>query len=297
MLTLLNEVSLHQKERLAYLELRVFFVGELRRVDIESRFGVKPAAASRDLALYRECAPNNLVYDQLARCYRPGDSFVPLFPFQGDRVLTWLLQGFGDGLELKLRSTAPCEGPGNLFKPDLNLLGTLTRAMCARQAVQVEYLSLSSGAKVREIVPLALADNGQRWHVRAFDRENQRFGDFVITRLRHVCPLNGPILEHELLAADQQWVRMVDLALVPHPSLKWPAAIEADYGMNQGVLHVRVRAALCGYVLRRWMVDASPDHHLDPSTHHLWLSNPATLYGVESAAFAPGYSNVGRVAS
>lgn len=288
MLSTLTEVSQHQKERLAFLELRAFFVGELRRADIESRFGVKPAAASRDLALYRESAPGNLLYDRLGRCYRPSASFAPLFPFQSDRVLSWLLQGFGDGLELKLKSAAPCEGPGSLFKPNLNILGALTRAMCAQQAVQVEYLSLSSGAKAREIVPVALADNGQRWHVRAFDRQNQRFGDFVITRLRHVSPIDGPVLEHERLAADQQWVRMVDLALVPHPGLKWPAAIEADYGMDQGVLHVKTRAALCGYLLRRWMVDASPDHHLDPSTHHLWLSNPATLYGVESAALAPG---------
>jgi len=35
-------------------------------------------------------------------------------------------------------------------------------------------------------------------------------------------------------------------------------------------------------------VDASPDHRLDHSIHHLWLRNPQTLYGVESAALAPG---------
>lgn len=289
----LREVSQHQKERLAFLELRAFFVGELRRADIENRFGVKPAAASRDLALYRNFAPDNLVYDQLVRCYRPSDSFIPLFPFQGERVLSWLLQGFGDGLEHKIKAAAPCEGPGSLFKPNLSLLAALTRAMCAQQAVQIDYLSLSSGVKSRAIVPVALADNGQRWHVRAFDRDNQRFGDFVITRIKGVNPLHGPVLEREKLAADEQWVRMVDLALVPHPGLNWPEAIAADYGMTEGLLHVKTRAALAGYVLRRWMVDASPDHSLDPRVHHLWLSNPATLYGVESAALAPGYPVAG----
>ena len=49
-----------QRERLAFLELRAFFTGELRRSDIEARFGIKPAASSRDLALYREIAPENL---------------------------------------------------------------------------------------------------------------------------------------------------------------------------------------------------------------------------------------------
>ncbi len=46
------------------------------------------------------------------------------------------------------------------------------------------------------------------------------------------------------------------------------------------------------YVLRRWSVDASPDHSLDPASHHLWLRNTPTLYGVESASLAPGSSGV-----
>lgn len=61
-----NAVSQTQRERLAYIELRVFFVGEVRRPDIEARFGIKPAAASRDLTAYKELAPDNLEYDTLA---------------------------------------------------------------------------------------------------------------------------------------------------------------------------------------------------------------------------------------
>ena len=114
-----DDLSQNQKERLAFLELKLYFSGELRRSDIECRFGVKPAAASRDLALYREWAAQNIEYDQLARCYRPTRGFVPLFPFQPDRVLSWLSQGFGDGLELKLKTLAPYEGPGQLFRPCL----------------------------------------------------------------------------------------------------------------------------------------------------------------------------------
>ena len=58
--------------------------------------------------------------------------------------------------------------------------------------------------------------------------------------------------------------------------------------MKNGVLKVRARAALAGYVLRRWTVDATPDHSLDVASHHLWLRNTPALYGVESAALAPG---------
>jgi WYL domain len=281
-------LSQTQRERLAFLELRAFFTGELRRGDIEARFGVKPAAASRDLSTYREMAPENLDYDPVGRCYRPGVEFKPVHEFNAERVLAWLLQGFGDGLDLGLKQAAPCEGPGQLVHPDMHVLGAITRAICARRAVRINYLSLSSGSKRREIVPVALADNGLRWHVRSFDRDRRRFSDFVLTRIAKAEHIEGDVHERELLAADEQWARMVDLEIVPHPGVRQPKAVEADYGMRDGVLKIKTRAALAGYVLRRWSIDASPDHRLDASSHHLWLRNTPTLYGVESAALAPG---------
>lgn len=287
------DVSQTQRERLAFLELRAFFSGELRRGDIEARFGVKPAAASRDLSSYRDIAPDNLNYDALARCYRPAPTFKPVFEFSTERVLAWLLKGFGDGLDLKLRQVAPCEGPGQLVKPDLEVLATITRSLVARKAVRVNYLSLSSGSKRRELVPVALADNGLRWHVRAFDRERDRFGDFVLTRIAKAQEVDGEVLDAEQIGADEQWARIVDLEIVPHPGITWPKAVEADYAMTDGVLRIKSRAALAGYVLRRWNIDSSPDHRLDAASHHLWLKNTRTLYGVESAALAPGHASDG----
>ena len=66
---------------------------------------------------------------------------------------------------------------------------------------------------------------------------------------------------------------------------------------QNGCLRIKARAALAGYVLRRWNVDASPDHRLDPAAHQLWLRNTQTLYGVESAALAPGYGEVRQSAA
>ncbi|KVH40799.1 WYL domain-containing protein [Burkholderia cepacia] len=288
-------VSQAQRERLAFLELRAFFIGELRRGDIEIRFGIKPAAASRDLSVYREVAADNLTYDAVARCYRPTNRFKPVYEFRTERVLAWLLNGFGDGLELGLRQATPCEGPGQLIRLDMGVLATITRALCAKRPIRIDYLSLSSGEKRRDIVPVALADNGLRWHVRAFDRERQRFSDFVLTRITKVQELDGEVEQHELLAADEQWARIVDMELVPHPGARWPEAIEADYAMSEGVLRIKTRAALAGYLLRRWTIDSSPDHRMDPASHHLWLRNTPALYGVESATLAPGVAFVAEV--
>ena len=286
----LAELPQAQRERLAHLELRAFFTGECRRSDIETRFGVKPAAATRDFGAYRELASGNLEYDPVSRCYRPSQGFKPLFGFSTERVLSWLLQGFGDGLDLRLKKATPCEGPGNLVRPNLDILAAITRALYAKKPLKITYISLSSGPSTRVVVPVALADNGLRWHVRAFDRANSRFSDFVLTRIIKTKDVHENAEEHELLAADEQWARIVDFEIVPHPGVKWPAAVESDYSMESGVLKLRTRAALAGYLLRRWSVDTSFLHTLDPASHHLWLRNLQTLYGVESAVMAPGYA-------
>jgi len=56
--------------------------------------------------------------------------------------------------------------------------------------------------------------------------------------------------------------RIVELDLVHHPRLSRPEIIRMDYGMTDGSIRTRVRAAVAGYVLLRWSVDASPDHSL-----------------------------------
>ncbi|MBP6702583.1 MAG: WYL domain-containing protein [Vicinamibacteria bacterium] len=281
-------VSQAQRERLAYIEMRAWFVGEVRRPDIEARFGVKPAAASRDLTAYRDMAPRNLEYDSAARCYRPSSAFKPVFGFSVDRVLSWLQTGFGDGLDPRPKKPAPCEGPGGMGQPHLDVLAAVSRAICAGRVLRISYLSVSSGRSARIVVPVALADTGVRWHVRAFDRRNRRFSDFALRRIEKAEILDERASEGETLDCDEQWTRIVDLELAPHPRAKWPEGIVADYGMEGGILRTRIRAALAGYFLHRWQVDCTPDHRMDPVEHHLWLKNPETLYGVDSAALAPG---------
>ena len=286
----LNSLSQAQRERLFYIEVKAFFCGDLTRADIERRFGVRPAASARDLSSYKRLAPNNLVYNAALRNYTPTERFDPLFEHSAERVLAWFRDGFGDSMDLKIQRTVPCEAASDLVKPDLERLAVLTRAIAGRKQVKVSYLSLTSGASNKTLSPLALADTGQRWHLRAYDCERERFADFSITRIVKAKPVDIDIPLNQRIEADVQWARVVHLELVPHPGVEYPEAIEADYQMTDGVLALDMRAPLVGYALRRWAVDCTPKHGLDPKQHHLYLKNPQTLYGVESAALAPGYT-------
>ena len=78
-------------------------------------------------------------------------------------------------------------------------------------------------------------------------------------------------------------------ALIPHPRVEHSEAIESDYQIKDGMLVPDIYAPLFGYALRRWAVDCSLKHRLDSKQHHLYLKNPQTLYGVESATLAPGH--------
>lgn len=286
----LVELAQSQRDRLAFIELRVRFVGDIRRQDLVERFAIQSAAATRDLALYRELAPGNIDYDSKVKAYVLGADFRSLFEYPAERVMSWLTQAFGDGEPLQLKTWVPSEIPSRLTHPDLDVLANVTRAIHQGCLLAVEYHSISSGKSKREIVPFALIDTGLRWHVRAFDRKTQEFRDFVITRIKRPRLLKEQLpAPHELSDQDIQWTRIVELELVPHPDQPHPEITEMDYGMQAGVLPMKLRAATAGYVLRKWSVDCSPDHSLRGPENRLWLRDHLAIYGVKNATLAPGY--------
>lgn len=284
---ILASLPASQIERLAFIEARLFFLGELRRPDVAARFSVASIQASRDIAVYKQAAPGNLTYDYGAKIYLPSAKFKLLFEQTPGRVMFWLQSGLGDGLPHP--QGLPTASVSSLNMPKLGELAMVTRAIYREQVLDVTYVSLSSGNKRRQIVPHALVDNGQRWHVRAYDRVNKRFSDFVITRISAAKVMaKNQVMRYETPDADIQWHQTVELHLIPHPKLKHKAAVKADYGMKAGVLKVKCRAAVAGYALRRWGVDCSPGHSLSEADFQLALANHAAIRGIDSAALAPG---------
>ncbi|MCU6434614.1 WYL domain-containing protein [Undibacterium sp. Jales W-56] len=284
-----GNLSQGQRERLTYLEFRLYFMGEIGRPDLSARFGVAPAGATRDIAMYRELAPQNIDFDNSSKTYRISGEFAPIFEHPPQRVLSVLSLGFGDGVDGEPRSLLPCEFPATLSCPRMEVLAPICRAIHVKRPVAIRYQSMSSGESERVIVPIALVDTGLRWHVRAFDRKSGEFRDFVITRIQNPTILNEESVANERMDADIQWTRIVELDLVPHPRLSRPEIIQMDYGMQDGSIRLRVRAAVAGYMLLRWCIDASPDHSLKEEQYRLWLRDPLALYGVSSAKLAPGY--------
>lgn len=286
----IHDLSQAQRERLAFIEFRLWFLGDVRRPDLIDRFGIAPAVATRDLGAYKEIAPENVTFDGRRKVYIPTATFVPVFEHDPERVLSGLSRGFGEGLGKASHGFLPCAFPLRLNRPSLPVLAVITRAIHQRRAVSLVYHSLNKGPSKRVIIPYALVDSGLRWHARVFDRTSSEFRDMVITRMEHPETLETNCAQtHELSDQDNQWNRIVPLTLVPHPAQARPDIVARDFGMEDNQLILNVRAAIAGYVLQQWNVDCSPDHSLDPVRYRLFLMDPLVLYGVENAALAPGY--------
>ena len=286
----LDDIKQAQRERLLHIDFRAYFLGDVGRSDLIKRFGIKAAAATRDINIYKDLAPGNIDYDTKTKSFIREEGFKPLFEYNVSQVLSALSQGFGEDFVGSPKSVIACEMPAKLNKPKLDVLSVITRAIHQGKAVKVEYSSTSSGTAKRELVPFVLVDNGLRWHIRTYDRKNDRFGDFVITRITKAELMDTPLHEYEDLKHDIQWNRIVEMELVPHPdNIEHPQVIELDYDMVDGVCKQNVRAAVAGYVLRRWNVDCSEDHNLKGAEYQLWLRNSAALYGVGNLVLAPGY--------
>lgn len=286
----LDDINFTQKQLLAYIDFKLMFVGYVTRAEIVSYFEKGLTSATKDINLYKELCPLNMDYDTKQKKYFQASSFKPLFKHDPRKTLVKLSNQITDGFDAVGDITFPVEAPSQLNIPDIFIVAKLVQAVINQKPVNIIYTSLSSGSGARELVPHSIVDNGLRWHVRAYDRKTSSFRDFVLTRITKVTIKQESVSPNEQKLEDHQWMRMMPLQLVPHPhNVQHPIAIALDYGMDNGALSLNVRAAMVGYLLRRWNVDCTADAELVGAEYQLWLKNRQTLFGAENLAIAPGY--------
>ncbi|MDC9508995.1 WYL domain-containing protein [Pseudoalteromonas sp. Angola-4] len=285
----LDKLNYAQRERLAFIDFCSQFTGQISRADLITHFGIGLASSSRDLTLYKELAPSNLELKHEDKQYYRTNEFQPVFTHNPEAVLTSLCRGFGDGLSNGSQPSNHCFDATRLIHPYSEVIATLMRAINSKKVVRCDYVSLSSGEGEREIVPHSIANNGLRWHVRAFDCKNNEFRDFVCTRLQNVSEIVQAVSDNQLAANDMSWNNILNVELSVHPSIKHKKAIELDYNMIDGVLRLEVREALLGYLMRQWNVDCTKNASLVGDEYHLWLSNINELENVASMTISPGY--------
>ncbi len=272
------------ERRLAFIEERLFWLGEVNRGDLTQRFSVSPSQASKDIARYLELSPSGLCYDKSAKRYVANEDFRPA-------IATPNASRFLGELRLADLGIVPTDGtflgagipfdaaPVPERRIDAYVLRAVLGAIRERRSLSVTYQSMSREKPARRsISPHALAFDGFRWHTRAFDAESASFRDFVIGRISKPKPDRQPPVP---ASEDADWVTFVDLVIGPHPRLT-PAqtrAISLDYGLGRGTVRLRVRRALLYYALKRLGLDVPPDTR-PPHEQHIVLLNRDEVFGL-----------------
>ncbi|NWG39999.1 MAG: WYL domain-containing protein [Hydrogenophilaceae bacterium] len=267
-------------QRLKFIEIMSWYAGVVTRSDLARAFGMSDPAATKDIKLYNELAPGNLIYSQAVFGFVPTGHFSPAFAnLEPAAVLPVLAANlatmggpYGDtriyGLALE-SLPLPSRLPGR------QVLAQITRAMRGQKKLKVSYRSLSGrdSQDQRILEPHTLVDTGNRWHVRAYSEATCDFRDFVLSRF-----IEAECLDEYAVSSveyDEDWVETLPLKLGPHRllSAKKRENLLIDYGAVNGVIEIEARRALIGYVLQRLNVDTSLAGTKNPDAYPLMLLN------------------------
>lgn len=289
------DVKWANRQRLEYIEIMAYYTGVISRSEVADAFGISDAAATKDLKLYNDLAPDNLIYKHSVFGFVPAADFHEAFAdLSPARILPMMANNlavaggpYGDetiyGIQLEALPL-----PTRL--PSKEVLAQITRAIRGHRKLQVSYHSLTDRDSIRQRIlePHSLVNAGLRWHVRAYNDETYDFRDFVLSRFVEAQCLD------ELAESNQQydddWVETINLKLSPHPKLdeQKRASLLLDFGVvgdDSDVIEITVRRSLVVYVLQRLTVDTSADQSMNPNAYQLVLLNREEIEPIAGWAF------------
>lgn len=277
---LLSEIKWATRQRLQYIEIMAFYTGIVTRSEVARAFDISDAAATKDLKLYNQLAPDNLVYKHSVFGFVPNKAFAALFTDLSPAIVLPMLAAnlatskgpYGDEPVFGV-SVDALPLPNRL--PNKTVLAHIVRAIRNRLKLKVVYHSLSDRDtdEQRILEPHALVNTGLRWHVRAYCSESYDFRDFVLSRFAEAQLLTESAESSAMY--DDDWVEIVTLKLVPHPHLNQQKrhSLLADYNAENDMIELNVRRALIGYLLQRLSVDTTADHSMNPNAYQLVVLN------------------------
>ena len=134
---LLSDIKWATRQRLQYIELMAYFSGVVTRSDVAKAFGISDAAATKDLKLYNDIAPENLIYKHAVFGFVPSDQFKEVFADFNPAVVLALLESnltlsdgpYGEDRIFDIRSESL---PLPARYPKKSVLAEITRAIKAK---------------------------------------------------------------------------------------------------------------------------------------------------------------------
>lgn len=275
-----------QDQRLDFIDFRLYWEGRINRRDLCDHFGISIPQASVDLAEYLKLVPDYAVYyDKSEKVYLAAHGFSPVRISPNSYRYLNDLYAIAQG-SLARESTFLGWTPPTAIAPKphrdipVPALLTVLNAIRNKRKLSIVYQSLShDDPSTRDIEPHFLANDGFRWHVRAYCLKRNAFSDFVFARILEIQESGDSASDP---SQDVDWHTMVDVYIGPHPGLKTSQfrSIELDYGMLNGQAKITTRRALLFYTLKQ--LGLLPDQLGDtekPNVQQIVLINKEEVHG------------------
>ncbi len=274
------DIKRNTRQRLQYIEIMAFYTGVVTRSDVAKSFGISDPAATKDLKLYSELAPDNLSYRHQVFGFVPTDNFQAMFADLSPEVVLPMIASnlavVAEPIEEQpIYSIAVETLPLPVRLPSKEVLAPIIQALKQGKQLRASYKSMSEREDIQDrlIEPHALVNTGLRWHVRAYCQQSYEFRDFVLSRFVESERLD--LAAESSPIYDDDWTEAITLKLSPHPQLSESKrnSLLTDYDATDDVIELDIRRALVGYSLHRLSVDTSIDHSLNPNAYQLVLLN------------------------
>lgn len=248
------------RRRFEFIEFQLYWEGSVGRKKLQEQFSISPQQATIDLNSYMDACPGNMFYDPRRKTYVPTETFRPIL-IRGEASeylmhLDILKRGYREKGEVWPKWVPLFDAVSvHSRRISSRVLKDVLQSMRSKSCLYARYISLSSdNSGFRLLLPHAIATDGHRWHVRAYDLERTRYSDFVLSRLERTELQDNPGYE---IPVDNAWHTSVDVILKADPSLDRPKRerLEYEYGMADGRLRLTIRQAMLFYYLRHYGFD------------------------------------------
>jgi predicted DNA-binding transcriptional regulator YafY len=266
--------------RFRCLEIILLWEGKLTTNHLQSTFGIKRQQASRDFKVYRDIAPDNMVYDPSIKGYTITPSFTPMFSKGVAEEYFHLVEANGFFEDISAQADRPASFTHLLNIPNRHIAPPIVRKVieACRNGLRLEikYGSMRCPeGEERIIAPHSIVSSGYRWHTRAYCEKNRGYRDFMLGRIFDIYDELGSALNDS--SEDYDWHNDVSLELIPNPDLSnaQQRLIARERGFANGMQILKTRRATANYLLQFMQI---PKHHSSyPLANPVILGNPSVM--------------------
>lgn len=262
-------------KRMMLLESTVYWCGGLRTTSLVKTFGISRVQASKDLSLYREMCPDNIRYDKHQKRYLATEQFLPKFCEGTVSEYLDMIQASHENEKFPVVSLIDNAPHVAVVKPAMRsfsakTLQNINHAIIRGEEMEIVYRTMSRLKTIKHLLcPHTLIFDGLNWHLRAYSYNHEDYKNFLLVRILEAKILGKADVN---LLGDKEWHTHVNIRLGLNPGLTklQKSVLESDYGMENGTLSYKIRAALIPFFLNAMHIKMN-DIESDP------LNNPVVL--------------------